>query len=182
MASTQPAIQSATQPAPAPAAMPTQIIFPLNQLPSESWKTGARAFASFRTRTRSHAGVDLYHPFLSPIRAIADGIVVAPPYGFYDGTNALEVVHPGIGLVRYGEISNAHVVKLAAGEKVKCGQLIAYVGLLDSLKKSMIHFELYTNTVKGPLTVRSNLPYQRRSDLKNPTSLIDQLAKATFGN
>ena len=181
MATTQPATQTPTQPATAAAAMPAQIIFPLSELPSESWKTGARAFASYRTSTRKHGGVDLYHPFGSPIRAIADGVVVAPPYGFYDGTNALEVVHPGIGLVRYGEISQAKSVKLAAGQHVKCGELIAYVGLLDSIRKSMIHFELYANTASGPLTVRSNLPYQRRKDLKNPTSLVDQLAKATFG-
>ena len=165
----------------AAAAAPSQLYFPLSTLPAESYKTGPRAFASYRTPTRSHAGVDLYHPSMSQIRAIADGVVVQPAYSFYDGTNALEVNHPGIGVVRYGEISSGKVIKLASGEKVKAGQLIAYVGFLHSLKKSMLHFELYTGTAKGALTVRSNLPYQRRKDLKNPTELMDKLVKATFG-
>jgi murein DD-endopeptidase MepM/ murein hydrolase activator NlpD len=179
---TQPAApQPAVPPPSAAPATPAQLYFPLKELPEESYKTGPRAFASYRTPTRIHAGVDLYHPMLSPIRAIADGTVVQPAYFFYDGTNALEVIHPGIGLVRYGEISPVKVVKFAAGEKVKAGQLIAYVGLLVSLKRSMIHFELYSNTAAGPLTVRSNLPFQRRKDLVNPTSLVDKLVKATFG-
>lgn len=163
------------------AATPSQLFFPLKSVPAESYKTGPRAFASFRTRTRSHAGVDLYHPFGSEIRAIADGVVVQPAYFFYDGTNALEVNHPGVGLVRYGEISSGKVIRFAAGERVRAGQLIAYVGFLDSLKKSMLHFELYSGTASGPLTVRSNLPYQRRRDLINPTPLMDRLVKATFG-
>lgn len=172
MASTQDAAADTT---------PSTIYFPLNAVPEESYKTGPRAFASYRTPTRSHAGVDLYHPYMSPIRAIADGVIVQPAYFFYDGTYALEVNHPGVGVVRYGEISSGKVIKFTAGEKVKAGQLIAYVGFLDSLKKSMLHFELYAGTASGPLTVRSNLPYQRRKDLKNPTALVDKLVKATFG-
>jgi murein DD-endopeptidase MepM/ murein hydrolase activator NlpD len=173
--------QNVNQPATSGGATPSQLFFPLRSVPAESYKTGPRAFASFRTRTRSHAGVDLYHPHGSEIRAIADGVVVQPAYFFYDGTNALEVHHPGIGVVRYGEISHTKVIKFAAGERVRAGQLIAYVGFLTSLKKSMLHFELYAGTASGPLTVRSNLPYQRRRDLLNPTSLVDRLVKATFG-
>lgn len=181
MASVQKVNEAVADKGAAAAAMPAVLCFPLSSVPAESYKTGARAFASYRTSTRSHGGIDLYHPFLSPIRAIADGVIIAPAYGFYDGTNALEVNHPGIGVVRYGEISSSKVVAFAAGDPVKAGQLVAYVGFLDSLKKSMLHFELYEGTAKGPLTVRSNLPYQRRKDLKNPTSLMDQLAKASFG-
>lgn len=163
------------------AATPTQLYFPLFSAPEDSYKTGARAFGSYRTSTRKHGGIDLYHPYLSKIRAIADGVVIQPAYAFYDGTNALEVNHPGIGVVRYGEISSAKVIKFKAGEKVTAGQHIAYVGLLDRLKRAMLHFELYAGTSTGGLTVRSNLPYQRRKDLKNPTDLMDKLYKASFG-
>ena len=163
------------------AALPAQLFFPLNSVPAESYKVSPRSFASYRTSTRSHAGIDLYHPFLSPIRAIADGVVVLPSVGFYDGTNELEINHPGIGVVRYGEVSSSRVITFKEGDPVKAGQLIAYVGFLDTLKKSMLHFELYAGTASGPLTVRSNLPYQRRKDLKNPTDLMDKLKKATFG-
>ncbi|MFT3768090.1 MAG: hypothetical protein QM820_21785 [Minicystis sp.] len=37
-------------------------------------------------------------------------------------------------------------------------------------------------TASGPLTVRSNPPYQRRRDLKNPSDLVDRLLRISFGN
>ena len=52
--------------------------------------------------------------------------------------------------------------------------LIAYVGKM--YVDSMLHFELYEGTGSGPLTVRSNPPYQRRSDLVDPTSYLDGCA------
>ena len=37
--------------------------------------------------------------------AVADGQVVRIPYPFYDVVWAVEVSHPGIGLIRYGEVA-----------------------------------------------------------------------------
>lgn len=165
-----------------PQATSGQLYYPMSSRPLISYKTGGRYFGAPRTRNRIHAGIDLIHPYLTPIRAIADGVVIQPPYAFYEGTNALEVRHPGIGVVRYGEISSARVVRLAAGARVTAGQLIAYVGKLDGSGSSMLHFELYSGTSTGPLTVRANLPYQRRRDLQNPTPLMDRLIQLTFGN
>lgn len=166
------------------AATTQQLYFPFWNKPALNFRTGARYFGARRSGgRRQHAGVDLIAPFGTKIRAIADGVVVQSPYYFYEGTNALEIRHPGIGVVRYGEISIVKAVKLKAGEQVKAGQLIAYVGRLNS-GSSMLHFELYSgaSTSKGSLTVRGNPPYQRRKDLMNPTSLIEKLLKITFGN
>jgi murein DD-endopeptidase MepM/ murein hydrolase activator NlpD len=157
------------------------VVYPLHHPCSGSFRDSPRFFGSPRDSGRLHAGVDLYAAYLSPIRAIADGHVIQPPYSFYDGTNALEVHHPGVGTVRYGEISSSKVVHWSSGAEVKCGQLIAYVGLLDSLQMSMIHFELYSGKASGPLTDYDNWPYQRRRDLVNPSSLVDRLYAATFG-
>jgi len=83
--------------------------------------------------------------------------------------------------VRYGEISSSKRVSVHSGQKVKVGEHIAYVGLLDSLQMSMIHFELYGESARGqPLTTSSG-PYKRNSALKNPTALVDKLYKKTFG-
>ena len=49
------------------------------------------------------------------------------------------------------------------GSSVRSGQVIAYVGKMFHL--SMLHFELYSGTGRGPLTDRSNKPFQRRGDL-----------------
>lgn len=157
------------------------LIFPLWIKPKASWKDGPRYFGCPRSGgKRKHAGCDLYAPFGAKIRAIADGVIIRPPYYFYDGTNALEVYHPGVGVVRYGEISSSKRVPVKAGQKVKVGQHIAYVGLLDSLGMSMIHFELFGASARGQ-NLTAGGPYRRHPALQNPTKLIDKLYKLTFG-
>ena len=157
------------------------LIFPLFQKPLASYKTGGRFFGAPRTG-RLHAAVDLLNPYLAPIRAIADGVVIQPVYSFYQGTNALEVHHPGVGTVRYGEITSRRDKQIVwkAGDKVEKGQTIAHVGILDGNSASMLHFELYTGKGTGELTVFSKQPYERRWDLENPTSFIDHLLAETF--
>ncbi len=158
----------------------TDQIFPLWIKPTASWKDGPRYFGCPRSGGRKHGGLDLYAPFGTKVRAISDGVIIQQPYAFYDGTNALEVFHPGIGVVRYGEISSGKKVAVKAGQKVKCGELIAYVGLLDSLQMSMIHFELFGEAARGK-NLSGGGPYRRHPALKDPTPLIDKLFKKTFG-
>lgn len=151
-----------------------KLLFPLDFMPAESYKTGMRAFGANRSKgARKHAGVDLYAVKGTPIRAMTDGKVLRE-YAFYLGTRALEVDH-GDMIVRYCEIS--HVAPgIKAGETVKRGQLIAYVGQLvfkDGLKMSMLHLEAYKGTMTGPLTVQAAKPYQRRADLFDPTAMLD---------
>ncbi|MBE9567199.1 MAG: peptidoglycan DD-metalloendopeptidase family protein [Proteobacteria bacterium] len=154
------------------------ILFPLRFIPAESYKSGMRAFGSNRSRgQRKHAGVDLYAPEGTPIRAIKDGTVIQH-YAFYLGTRALEVDH-GDMIIRYGEIS--HVAEgIEAGSVVKRGQTIAYVGELvfaSGNRMSMLHLEAYKGTSSGPLTVRDSKPYKRRDDLFDPTELLDNAEK-----
>lgn len=155
------------------------LLFPLTFRPSESYKSGMRAFGSNRSGgTRKHAGCDLYAPAGTPIRAIKDGTVIQS-YPFYLGTRALEVNHGDV-LVRYGEISHTPP-GVVPGANVKRGQVIAYVGQLvfpDGKKMSMLHIEFYKGTSTGPLTVNGALPYKRRADLVDPTSYLDA---ATMG-
>ncbi|MCI0506527.1 MAG: peptidoglycan DD-metalloendopeptidase family protein [Gammaproteobacteria bacterium] len=150
------------------------LLFPLTFKPSESYKSGMRAFGSDRSGgTRKHAGCDLYAPKGTPIRAIKDGTVIQS-YPFYLGTRALEVNHGDI-IVRYGEISHT-ASGITPGANVKRGQVIAYIGELvfpGGNKMSMLHIEFYKGTLTGPLTVNGALPYKRRADLVNPTHYLD---------
>jgi murein DD-endopeptidase MepM/ murein hydrolase activator NlpD len=159
----------------------SSFVFPLFEPPLASYRTGGRYFGAPRSH-RLHAAVDLLNPHQARIRAIGDGVIIAPARGFYQGTNALEVHHPGIGVVRYGEIDPVKIVHLKTGDHVRKGDVIAYVGRLNGSGASMLHFELYAGTTNGPLTVVSNPPYERRSDLEDPTSFIDKLVKQTFGH
>jgi murein DD-endopeptidase MepM/ murein hydrolase activator NlpD len=157
------------------------LVFPLFQPPLASYRTGGRFFGAPRTG-RLHAAVDLLNPHQAKIRAIADGVVIQSAYSFYLGTNALEVHHPSVGTVRYGEIDPYKRVNLRGGDHVRKGDVIAYVGRLNGSGASMLHFELYSGRASGQLTVISNHPYERRSDLENPTSFVDRLLKNTFGH
>ena len=159
----------------------SKLIFPLFQPPTLSWLTGGRSFGAPRTPTRLHAACDLLNPYQAKIRAVADGVVIQSPYPFYLGTNALEIHHPGVGTIRYGEIDPHRTVYLKGGDHVKRGDVIAHVGRLDGSGASMLHFELYSGKASGQLTVYSG-PYQRRSDLENPTSFVTKLLKSSFGH
>lgn len=183
---TQPSRPPATspdpqKPNPQPQPQPGNgLIFPLWIRPTASWKDGPRYFGAGRSGGRLHGASDLYAPFGTKIRAIADGEVIQAPYYFYDGTNALEVWHPGVGVVRYGEISIVKSVPMRAGQKVKAGEHIAYVGLLESLNMAMLHFELFGEQARGQ-SLSGGGPYRRNRHLKDPTPLIDKLYKQTFG-
>jgi len=145
--------------------------FPLKSRPVESFKTGMRRFGSNRSKGRKHAGCDLYAPVGTPVYALDDGEVLKDLYAFYLGTYALEVKHPNF-VARYGELKSA-APSIKKGSKIKKGDLIGYIGELRGLNMSMLHLELYSGTATGPLTVRGNPPYQRRSDLIDPTNILE---------
>jgi murein DD-endopeptidase MepM/ murein hydrolase activator NlpD len=148
------------------------MLFPLRKRPTVSYKTGHRFFGAARAQGRKHAGCDLLAKVGTEILAVEDGIVLRGPYYFYDGTYALEVRHGTGFIVRYGEIGGTPA-GISPGKPVRKGQVIAYVGMLEKYGHSMLHFEMYSGTGTGPLTVRSNKPFQRRNDLIDPTQMLD---------
>jgi len=105
---------------------------------------------------------------------MADGKVVQV-YAFYLGTFVIEVDH-GSFIVRYGEVKPTGL-KVKANQDVKRGQLLGEVGKLKGLNFSMLHLEMYSSN-KSPrlegLTLKGKPPYQRRSDLMDPTASIDK--------
>jgi murein DD-endopeptidase MepM/ murein hydrolase activator NlpD len=150
-----------------------EFCFPLDHVPSPSWKTGARYFGAPRDGGRRlHAGCDLLGPKGTTIYAVADGTLVRPPYYFYTGTYAVEIRHHGF-IVRYGEILGGSYI---GGHTVRKGQPICQIGRLDS-GSSMLHFEMYSHGASdAPLTTGSG-PYKRRSDLINPSPYLDEWMK-----
>ncbi|RFP08417.1 MULTISPECIES: M23 family metallopeptidase [unclassified Duganella] len=152
------------------------LLFPFEKRPEQSYHDGARQFGSSRSGgTRRHAGIDLYAPVGTPVRAMADGVVLQV-YAFYEGTWVIEVDH-GTFIARYGEVSKKGIA-VKALDDVKRGQNLGTVGKLNNLDISMLHLELYgTNadpTEKGKaLTQKTRQPFQRRDDLINPTASID---------
>lgn len=153
-------------------------IFPLRQKPNIDYHNGGRHFTAPRNGgTRKHAGCDLIAAKGTEILAMADGQVIQSPYYFFSGTYALEVKHDNGMVVRYCEISQTLPRGIKSGARVSRGQVIAYVGRLDS-GSSMLHLEMYQGTKSGPLTQTGNI-YKRRSDLVDPTPYLDNALTST---
>lgn len=166
--------------------MPT---FPLHARPSLSYHESPRSFGARRDGKRKHAACDLYASAGTPILACLDGKVTRGPYLFYDVVYAIEVQHADGSVIRYGEIAERghHGPAALYGDVVKEGQVIAYVGRMQSVKDSMLHFEMYTGVEPGPgqhggagggkwlamLTDTQRPPFMRRADLLNPTAFLD---------
>jgi murein DD-endopeptidase MepM/ murein hydrolase activator NlpD len=144
--------------------------FPLKFIPAESWKTDGRKFGAYRTKTRLHAGCDLYGPVGTEIHAVDDGtVIIHRP--FYKGSWQVTVDH-GDFLVRYGECQKMLAAGVSVGATVKKGQVLGKISKLTGIANSMIHFEMFSNTATGELTNKSS-PYNRRSDLIDPTPFLD---------
>jgi murein DD-endopeptidase MepM/ murein hydrolase activator NlpD len=125
---------------------------------------------------RRHAGIDLYAPAGTIVRAMADGKVIQV-YPFYCETYAIEVDH-GNFIARYGEVDKRKSnIFVSAGDDVKRGDKIGVVGRLVGITvPSNIlpwKFILQPTILKSPLTVKGNPPFQRRADLVDPTLSID---------
>lgn len=150
----------------------SEFLFPLRKRPSDDYYTAPRSFGALRRGGRKHAGCDLYSAIGDEVLAMADGTIVLGPYEFYKGTYAIEIKHTNGMVVRYSEISSKLPRGLRQGSKVTKGQVIGYVGQLPGLP-SMLHLEMYKGTGSGLLTERSRQPFQRRSDLVDPTPYLD---------
>lgn len=147
--------------------------FPTVEKVTHSFTSGMRRFNAGRSGgKRLHAACDLYRYKDEPILSIAPGKVVRDRYYFYQGTYALEVVHTGGFVVRYGEITGKSVSGVSKGKSVKMGQRLGYIGVVNSgCCRPMLHFELYSGKRKGALSQKGNR-YQRRSDLMDPTPYL----------
>lgn len=145
--------------------------FPLSHAAEEDYRYGDVAFGAWRDGGyRKHAGCDLIAPVGTKVYAVTDGVIV-DFYYFYSSTYAIEVDH-GSFVVRYGEVSRM-AAGLEVGSKVRQGQLIGYVGRLES-GNSMLHFEMYEGWGSGNLT-QNNPPFYRRKDLLDPTDFLISL-------
>ncbi len=177
----------------------TERHFPLSLLVLEEFR---RNFGEGRSGGRKHAGCDLIGPVGAQVRAVADG-EIRDYYAFYWQTYAIVVDH-GDFLVRYGEVqppATGHpygeqappeslrkglAPGVCLGGRVDAGQTIGYVGQMRKFEsgvyinhhETMLHFEMYSKEAAGSdrkLTVRSNPPFQRRSDLVDPTPFLETL-------
>lgn len=154
------------------------LLYPLPIKATVDYHTGARRFGSSRSGgKRKHAGIDLYAPTGTLVRAMTDGVVVIVQ-DFYCKTSQIVVDH-GTFIARYGEVDqNKKNIFVEVGQRVKRGDPLGRVGHLVGIKvpSDMLHLELFETTEnpkKATLTQKGNSPYQRRADVFDPAPSID---------
>lgn len=154
------------------------LLYPLPIKATADYHTGARRFGSSRSGgKRRHAGIDLYAPTGTLVRAMTDGVVLIVQ-DFYCQTSQIVVDH-GTFIARYGEVDpNRKNTFVEAGQRVKRGDPLGRVGHLVGIKvpSDMLHLELFEtieNPKKAALTQKGNPPYQRRADVFDPAPSID---------
>jgi GH24 family phage-related lysozyme (muramidase)/murein DD-endopeptidase MepM/ murein hydrolase activator NlpD len=147
---------------------------------------------------RKHAGRDLYSNPYETVVSIADGKVLTIS-SFYDSTNEVTVLHTLKDgrefIIRYGELDPGSIT-VKVGEELKQKKILGKTGKLmktattprlkiNGIIVYMLHFEYFTASASkevnsNPLTDRSNMPFQRRSDLSDSLAILEEGYKNTF--
>ncbi len=97
---------------------------------------GPRRHPIFRV-VRMHNGVDIAAPWGTPVRAAAPGTVLFA--GWFGGYGKLVVLDHGGVTTLYGHLSS---IEVAAGQKVRAGQVIGRVGSTGYSTGPHLHFEI----------------------------------------
>ncbi len=137
-------------------------------IPSLNPLAGSALTSGFGTRThpvlggrRGHKGIDLASPTGTPIRATADGMISRADwfssYGLY-----VSIEHGGEIQTRYGHMSRLNV---AAGQAVKKGDIIGYVGSTGRSTGPHLHYEV---RIRGAAV--NPIPYMQGSGIQVATA------------
>ncbi|MDI7246405.1 MAG: M23 family metallopeptidase [Bacillota bacterium] len=111
----------------------------------QGWPTRGRVTSSFGRRRhpitgriQGHDGIDIAAPTGTPIVATADGIVRLS--GTQAGYGQLVIIDHGYGLETVYAHNSRNVVR--SGQRVKRGQVIAYVGSTGTSTGPHVHYEV----------------------------------------
>ena len=121
---------------------------------------------------RAHKGVDLAGPVGTPVHATADGVVGRADwfssYGLY-----VAVEHGGNIETRYGHMSRLNV---AAGQQVRKGDIIGYVGTTGRSTGPHLHYEV---RIAGQSV--NPIPYMQASEIRAAVNNSDPSATGEGG-
>lgn len=92
--------------------------------------------------TDFHPGIDIANDYGTPIVAAADGIVTDAGWNSGGYGNLVDIDHGNGIMTRYG---HAQAVVVSAGQTVKKGQIIAYMGSTGFSTGPHVHYEIHVN-------------------------------------
>ncbi|MDL2220681.1 peptidoglycan DD-metalloendopeptidase family protein [Eubacteriales bacterium OttesenSCG-928-N14] len=117
--------------------------------PKFIWPVTGRISSYYGMRNgRMHYGLDIPKPHGDPIKAAADGTVTAARVNGNYGL-MVDIDHGGGYVTRYSHMSSFNC---KVGDKVKQGDVIAYIGATGNAEGNHLHFEIrVNNSPKDPL-------------------------------
>jgi murein DD-endopeptidase MepM/ murein hydrolase activator NlpD len=123
-----------------------------------AWPVQARITSGFGMRrhpvlgyTRMHSGMDFGAPTGTPVYAVSDGVVVSAGYNGGYG-RFIRLAHDGNMATGYAHLSR---IQVAAGQRVRRGQIIGNVGSTGLSTGPHLHYEVYRNgRPVNPMSVR----------------------------
>jgi murein DD-endopeptidase MepM/ murein hydrolase activator NlpD len=128
----------------------------------------------FRGGHAMHAGIDLAGPYGTPIYATADGTVERAGWNRGGYGNLIELDH-GRGIeTRYGHLSK---ILIHAGQPVKRGQLIGYMGSTGRSTGNHLHYEVRIDGKPvNPIPFMKSTDYLVAMQKNAGTHSMDQIA------
>jgi len=128
----------------------------------------------FRGGHAMHAGIDLAGPYGTPIYATADGTVERAGWNNGGYGNLIELDH-GRGIeTRYGHLSK---ILIHAGQQVKRGQLIGYMGSTGRSTGNHLHYEVRIDGKPvNPIPFMKSTDYLVEMQKNAGTHSMDQIA------
>ena len=92
---------------------------------------------------RAHRGVDYAAPYGTPVRSVADGVVVSKGWSTGYG-NTVEIKHNERYSTLYAHLSD-YAPKLARGKNITMGEVIGFVGTTGWATGPHLHYEFRVN-------------------------------------
>ncbi|QOR04257.1 M23 family metallopeptidase [Campylobacter cuniculorum] len=151
---------------------------PIGAARISSYFTTAR-FHPILKRYRAHLGVDYAAPTGTPVKSAGDGTIIF--VGAQSGYgNVVKIQHSSGYSTVYAHLSR--FAKIKKGQKVKQGQLIAYVGSTGMSTGPHLHFGVYVNNKAiNPLSVvkiaKSELKGKNKEDFIKLISQYKQIVQ-----
>ncbi len=127
------------------------LIWPLSGVITQEFGcTGFPSEPSIGSCSHFHQGIDIATPMYTPIHAAGDGVVLFAgpnPYDPYPKAWIVIIAHSDNLLTWYAHIDNGvYGPQVTAGQSVKAGQVIAYVGMTGRTTGPHLHWGIEYNS------------------------------------
>ncbi len=134
-------------PEPQAPTVPTLALPLENGILSKEYSDKMLVYSTTMEDYRTHMGIDINASLGSPVLAAADGTVVDIYNDAMTG-RCIKIEHDGGLSSIYRNLSDTAAEGLAVGNKVKCGEVIGYVGessMIEIAQEPHLHFEATLN-------------------------------------